>query len=129
MFSGPLDSIIRHSPPDSYDYEKYAKTQESRLAGVHFSRYYNGPRYWQFHIFYRTLLLLFGAYPSVMLLRFCRYHLDVGRRRIERGLCPVCAYDLRASKDRCPECGTPIPANLGKPSSTAADSDSAADRA
>jgi len=44
------------------------------------------------------------------------------RKRLANGLCLHCAYDLRASKDRCPECGSPVPVRqqADKPSPTSA---------
>ena len=49
-------------------------------------------------------ILLFGAYPLWMALPFHRR-----RKRMKLGLCLKCGYDLRASKDRCPECGAGFP--------------------
>ena len=45
-------------------------------------------------------ILLFGAYPLWMALPFRRR-----RKRKKLGLCVKCGYDLRGSKERCPECG------------------------
>lgn len=33
---------------------------------------------------------------------------ELRRKRLKAGLCPTCSYDLRESRERCPECGTPI---------------------
>ena len=55
---------------------------------------------WWLGVPHWALALLIGSWPALGYLRHVRQ-----RYRHDRGLCPECAYDLRATPGRCPECG------------------------
>ena len=61
------------------------------------------------------LALVSGAWPLATLAAFI-YRRRQGSRAM--GRCPACGYDLRATPDRCPECGTaapsPAPLRVGR---------------
>lgn len=54
-----------------------------------------------------ALVLSFGLFPLGRMSFFCVRFLKRRYRRT-RGLCAHCGYDLRASQERCPECGQAI---------------------
>ncbi len=64
---------------------------------------------WSYHIIYIRWWLITGVAGAVWFLWLIRY--IRARRRAKRdraGLCPICGYDLRATADRCPECGAEL---------------------
>src|SRR5687768_17587155 len=68
-------------------------------------------RRWLIGVPYWFLFLLFLIAPCRRTIR----HLN--ERYLARvGLCPCCGYDLRATPDRCPECGA-VPASAIPPAS------------
>jgi hypothetical protein len=51
-----------------------------------------------------ALIPLSGTTPILWVVAFARRDRR-WKARLESGLCPVCGYDLRATSERCPECG------------------------
>jgi hypothetical protein len=61
---------------------------------------YTGTRTWAIAAPCWSLVLLFSCLPATSTVRWIRRS-----RRAGRGGCVKCGYDLRATPDRCPECG------------------------
>jgi hypothetical protein len=49
---------------------------------------------------YWAILFVSSVAPAVWVMKW-----RVRQRRLNSSLCAVCGYDLRATPDRCPECG------------------------
>ena len=68
---------------------------------------YNDPRYGAYES--RQFALTFPYWPLVGVIGGLGWWIGrkprVMRRRRSRGLCAACGYDLRGTRDRCPECG------------------------
>ena len=60
---------------------------------------------WATTVPYWVVAAVFAVLPAVAALRSLQAYRR--RRRAAGGLCARCGYDLRASADRCPECGSP----------------------
>ena len=74
---------------------------------------FSAVRYSILDVAYWGLLLVFSIAPAA---NFIATAVRLRRltRRLSQIQCAVCGYDLRATQDRCPECGT-VPSHLSKP--------------
>lgn len=110
-------------PPNTRGLQR--PNQASRPGGIIIARppmpppqdvlpWLHGLPYFELVVPYWSLALLALLYP---LWRGGRAVRSFRRRR--RGLCRDCGYDLRATADRCPECGAAAPAPRGAPAPAA----------
>ena len=87
--------------PRSSSVERSRQTRSDNVTGALDDQVYNGERVW----FPYWILSAATATAPLLWLRARRRR----GRRTDHNLCPTCGYDLRATPDRCPECGRTAP--------------------
>jgi hypothetical protein len=98
----PYDDVLRGGPYE-YDWPDILEPPPT-VVGFWF-----GPFQGRYTIVLPNwFIVLATALPALMWFR----RRQAKMRRRSRGLCDVCGYDLRASNERCPECGTAIPSTV-----------------
>jgi hypothetical protein len=82
------------------------------IVGVEFAASHPGPSMlWNLSIPYWLLTLVTLLLPLTTTMLWARRR--ARHRRQARGLCAACGYDLRATPQRCPECGQVAVASAG----------------
>jgi hypothetical protein len=103
-------ATLPSSVPVGFLYEKYRSSHVMSERGFGFGAIKDSStfvlrRAW---MPYWALMLVTAPLAAALPIKFARRMRR--RHRHRKGLCLRCGYDLRASTDRCPECGAAIPA-------------------
>jgi hypothetical protein len=101
-----LPGIELHSWPPMAFTGNFGPSGPMSNAARIYVRQLNGTR--SLIVSWWVLLLASSVLPALWVRGY--WVLSRKERRNRLGLCPNCGYDLRATPDRCPECGTPVPA-------------------
>lgn len=110
LFRMPGFAILARYELGSNNYDQKSEKVVFRIGGVYLKTLQ--PKHlpesrWDYYIeiTWWLIILLLGVLPVIRVVLILR----AWSRRRKAGFCVKCGYDLRATPDRCPECGTPRP--------------------